>query len=360
MPHENGPAAIYSAKGQHKHPTSILAGLDVPGVAFAMALIVPSLCLTFIGGSLLSEVGDLGRRLALSPHPPSDLPCRDKVLAPACGSFIQQGHLYAAAWMTCLVASAVAVVSGLLYLVRRETPHNALGFLIAALLSLSLSSLFQGGYRNYRVLGSRTFDNTLGLVLFKDEPIPVTYQQWLDTTLDWANAATATGATFIAVASLWTVVNLPKVHAALTPDEREAYARDLAVRLTALRTLLLVGAILLVAGLTDAAAYLAWPTSLLPKEVQPTYQLLTGGVIAFQGTEYSLILIAIFLAPVVVIYRRSAALAALDGTGAASDWLNERGLSFSVPNVIKDALVAAAPLISTPVLGLAVKGLGST
>jgi hypothetical protein len=179
----------------------------------------------------------------------------------------------------------------------------------------------------------------------------VARQDGVEPMLEILNRLTFAAAAFVFAAS-GAILVVPS-YRPQRPEETEKHARSLSQSAETLQLILYCGAIELVLSVMAIRALYAWAADFIV--VEPAYAFSPPGAIAgtvgtMVGALFSLVLASAYLPAAVLLYSRARELASTAKPNAPenerTEWLESRGVSFTLPRLISRALAVLGPLIA--------------
>lgn len=129
--------------------------------------------------------------------------------------------------------------------------------------------------------------------------------------------------------------------------EQDQVASELAARFERHSWILYAGTLLLVVSVLRLGALYAWIVAAEPQSSRDAVSSLASGVLRMWGIYYSTLLAAIYLPSYFLLRARAQALVAEKATAKDRQaWLEDRGLSLSIPDVLRRLVAILAPLIA--------------
>ena len=127
---------------------------------------------------------------------------------------------------------------------------------------------------------------------------------------------------------------------------RESTKRDLSQRVDRLSWILYAGTALLVVSIVRLSAVYDWASAAAPPPMQKAYALVAGGVLRMWGVYYTTLLAAVYL-PAYLRFRAEAdSLMEVEQVADRREWLEDVGLSLSIPDILRRFAAIIAPLIA--------------
>ncbi|MDX1421340.1 MAG: hypothetical protein R3181_15345, partial [Rubricoccaceae bacterium] len=256
---------------------------------------------------------------------------------------------------------ALTAAAGAIWTARR--PHRTTVLAGAALAALAVTALSLTAPTTYLFLVEPVLRGVIGSQTAQFG-MPGVFG-----VMNATNVATFVGALLLAVAICYTIMppraDPPAPSAAATegdpdaPPDPSAERRSDPIRTLAsiedqaarVRTLLYIGTLLLIVGVTRLNAVLAWATTFLPVDAADRAQPFNLAVVSVAGAYYTLTLAAAYLPAVVVLKRRAKAALARGNTDPQEVRARLEGmqLSFTVKESFPRILAILGPLLAGPV-----------